>query len=115
MTVESDFFDAIKGLTSNRCYPDVAPNNATFPLTVFQQVGGVAFNYLEAGTVGKRNARFQVACWATTRIAASALARSVEDALVASTLKAYVLGAMVCEFELDTGLYGARQDFSVFY
>ena len=115
MTVESDLFAAIKSLTTNRCFPDVAPNGATAPYTVFQQVGGSAFNFLESAVVGKRNARFQVSSWATTRIAAKALALSVEDALVASTLRAYVLGAPTSVYESETLMYGCHQDFTIFY
>jgi hypothetical protein len=115
MSLESDIFDAIKSLTSNRCYPDKAPQNPTPSYTVFQQVGGQALNYLESAAVGKRNARIQIACWATTRIAANALARSVEDAMVASSLKAYVLSAFTADFDEETKLFGARQEFSIWY
>lgn len=116
MTVEADMFAALGPLTSGRCYPDVAPSGAAHPLITYQQVGGAALSFLEFAAVPKRNARFQVNVWATTRVAAAALARSVEDALVASaTLRAVPIGAMSAEHEADTGLFGARQDFSVWY
>jgi hypothetical protein len=115
MSLESDVFDTLKGLVSNRCYPDVAPAGAAQPYIVWQQAGGEAFNFMESAAVGKRNARIQVACWAATRLAASALARSVEDTLVASSLNPFVLGAMTAVHEPETGLYGTRQDFSLFY
>lgn len=116
MSVESNLFDALKGLVSNRCYPDVAPSNTVRPFITFQQVGGTAANFLETAVVGLRNARFQVTCWADTRVAAAALARSAEDAMVTSTaLRAYVLGAMVADYEEETHLFGTRQDFTVFY
>jgi hypothetical protein len=116
MTIETDFSDCIKSLTTNRCYPDVAPHSPTLPYTVYQQVGGEAESFLEGGTVPKRNARMQVASWAATRLAAAALARSVEDALVASTtLRATPLGAMTADYDEETRRFGARQDFSVWY
>lgn len=116
MTVETDLFTALGALASNRVYPDVAPSGATYPLITYQQVGGAALSFLETAAVGKRNARFQVNCWATTRVAAAALARSVEDTLVASTtLRATPIGAMSAEHEPDTGLFGTRQDFSIWY
>lgn len=114
MTVESDLFAALGPLASSRVYPDVAPADAALPYITYQQVGGQALAYLETAVVGKRNARFQVNVWATTRTAAANLARTVEDTLVASTtLRAIPIGAMNAEYEPDTGLYGARQDFSI--
>jgi hypothetical protein len=115
MSLESDIFDTLKGLVASRCYPDVAPAGVARPYIVWQQVGGEAFNFLEAGPVGKRGARIQVTCWADTRVAAANLSRSAEDALVASSLNPTVLGAMVADFDQETGLRGARQDFSLTY
>jgi hypothetical protein len=115
MSLETDIFDTLKGLVSDRCYPDVAPADVASPYIVWQQAGGGAFNFMDASAVGKRNARIQVACWETTRVAAAALARQAEDALVASALNPEVLGAMTAVYEQDTKLYGTRQDFSIFY
>jgi hypothetical protein len=116
VSFESDFYDAIKGLVGNRVYPDVAPLNTTRPYVTYQKVGGTAWNFLENTAVGKRHARVQVNCWATTRLAAAALARSVEDALVtSSTIRAFVNGAVVDDYEDDLQLYGTRQDFSTSY
>lgn len=118
MTLEANLFTTLGALASNRAYPDVAPQGATRPYIVYQQVGGTAAHYLESAVVGKRNARVQVSVWAATRVAAAALSRSAEDALVTSaTLRALPLGAMVAEYEEDTDppLYGARQDFSIWY
>lgn len=116
MSLESDIFDALKALVSNRCYPDVAPAGAAKPYIAWQQVGGTATNFLEGTMPSLRNARIQVACWATTRTAAADLARAAEAALVTSTtLRAYVLGAMTADHEEDTQLYGTRQDFSIAY
>lgn len=116
MTVESNVFDALKTLVTNRVYPDVAPSGAVKPYITYQQVGGQAANFLESATVGLRNGRFQINTWATTRAEAMSLCRSAEDAMVTSaTLRAYVLGAPVSTYEEDTLLYGARQDFGVWF
>lgn len=115
MSLESDIFDTLKGLVSNKCYPDVAPAGVVPSYIVWQQVGGAAFNFLEGAVVGKREARIQVACWATSRIAAAALARSAEDAMLASALNPTALGAMVGVYDEDTLRFGTLQDFSVFY
>lgn len=115
MTIEADIFNTLKALVSNRVYPDVAPAGAEKPFIVYQQAGGEAINFLEAGAPAKRNARIQIACWATTRLAAATLARDAEDALTTSALKAYSIGALTAIYEDDTGLYGSRQDFSIWY
>lgn len=116
MTVEADLFAAIKSLTANRVYPDVAPVDAAKPYITYQQVGGEAVNFMESAAPGKRNGRFQINCWAETRVAAMSLARQAEDALIESTtLRAYVLGAPVAIYEEDTKLYGTRQDFSIWF
>lgn len=118
MSLESSIFDSLKSLVSNRVYPDVAPISTALPYITYQQVGGRAVSFLESAVVGKRNARVQVNCWAATRLAASNLARSAEDALVVdTTCRAIPLAAMVATFEDETEppLYGTRQDFSIWY
>lgn len=112
--IEADIYAALKGLVSNRVFPDVAPAGTLTPYCTYQQAGGQAVNFLEASVVGKRNGRFQVSCWAATRSAAAALSRQVEDTMV-TTLKATVLGAPVAVHESDTGLYGTMQDFSLWF
>ena len=56
------------------------------------------------------NARMQIVCWAADRDTASALAKQVEDALLAAPapVQATRLGARVSVVDDDTGLRGAR-------
>lgn len=116
MSVESNLFDALKTLVSNRVYPDVAPQTVARPYITYTQVGGRAIAYLESAVVGLRNGRFQVNVWADSRLAAMNLCRQVEDTLVASTtLRAIPLGAPVSVYEPETKLYGTRQDFSTWF
>lgn len=116
MSLESDLFDVLGALVSNRCYPGVAPASATLPRITYQHVGGASVDTLDVGRSGHRNARIQVNVWASTPAAALALARSAEDALMASaTLAAVALGALVSDYEQDTNLHGCRQDFSVWF
>ena len=112
MTIEADIYNALKGLVSNRVYADVAPAGAVAPYLTYQQVGGTGRNFLEATVPSKKNGRFQINCWADSRISAAALSRQVEDAMV-TTLKAFVLGAPVAMLDADTGLRGTTQDFSL--
>jgi len=115
MSVESDLFAVLGPLVSNRAYPDVAPDGVAKPYLTYQQVGGNALNFL-SGIPDKRNGRFQINVWASTRVAASTLIRQVEDALRQSTaLRATTEGGAVSDYEDDLKLYGARQDFSVWF
>ncbi len=116
MTVESDIFDALKGLVANRVYPDIAPSPVAKPYITYQQVGGEGVNYLSSAAPNKKNGRFQVNCWGDTRAQAATLARLVEDTLRgAASLQTTVLGAAVAIYEPDTKLRGARQDFSFWF
>ena len=116
MSLESNLFDALKGLVSNRVYPDVAPYGAALPHITYQQIGGRAINFLESGVPGKRNARVQINVWATTRTAAATLSRQAEEALITSAnLKAFVLSAAYARFDLDVQQYGTNQDFSIWF
>lgn len=113
MTPEAHVFTALQALVGGRCYPDVAPSTAVLPRIVYQQVGGRSVTYTEGTVPDRENARMQIACWATTREAATTLARQAEAALMAASLQCEPLGARVSGHEPDTGLYGARQDFSL--
>jgi len=114
MTVEADIFTALKGLVSNRVYPDTAPMSAPLPYIVYQQIGGEPLNFL-AGVPDKRNGRFQIEVWATSRSAASTLIRQVEDAMRAAPLLADTLGGALSTWETETNLYGSMQDFSIWF
>lgn len=115
MSLESDIVAALTSLVSGRVFPEFAPYSTAKPFITYQQVGGAAENFLEATPVGKRNSRIQISCWTTTRQSANNLARAAEDALVNSSLNAFVLGAFIAAFEDDVEpkLYGTHQDFSL--
>lgn len=116
MIVETAIAPVLEALAPGAVFPDVAPELAPLPRIVYQQVGGQATSYQEDTPPDRENARLQIACWATTRIAASTLAQQVEDAMrQAATLQARPIGARSSVFEEDTGLYGSRQDYSVWY
>lgn len=116
MTVEADIFTCLGSMVENRVYPDVAPDGVARPYITYQQVGGDVVGFLESALPSKRNGRFQINCWATTRLAAAALIRQMEAALVTSaTLRADAMGGPVATYEQDTSLYGARQFFSIWF
>ncbi|AVS67855.1 DUF3168 domain-containing protein [Paracidovorax avenae] len=114
MSLEADLFAALGPLVGGAAYPDVGPAGAPLPRIVYQQVGGRAINYTDDVLPDKRNARMQIACWASTRLQAVALALQVEAALLAAPgLQVEALGAHTSTYEEDTKLYGCRQDFSI--
>ncbi len=106
----------LEPLAPGAVFPDVAPEGAPLPRIVYQQVGGQEVTYQEDTPPDTENARMQIACWAATRIEAATLAQQVRDALTQAVgLQARPIGARNSVHEPDTGLYGARQDFSVWY
>lgn len=114
MTVESALFDTLKTLVSNRVYPDFAPEGTTAPYIVYQAVGGRSVQFLERAVVSKKNGRFQVAVWATTRVEAASLNLQIESAIVTSTaFQVELLGAPIAVFDEDTNLRGSLQDFGI--
>jgi len=113
MSVESSIFNALKGLVSNRVFPDIAPELTARPYITYQQVGGLAVNFLDPTVPGKKRSRFQINVWGDTRAQVATLAGQVEDGLRAVTaLQPTVEGAPVASYEPDTKLRGSMQDFS---
>jgi hypothetical protein len=116
MSLESDIFDAIKGLVGNRVYPDLAPDKVAKPYVVYQQVGGFGVNFMDSTIPSKKNARIQISVWSGKRDEVATLARSIEDALRATaSLQATVLSAAVAVVDGETKLRGSQQDFSVWH
>ena len=115
MSLESTLYSLLGPLVGGRCYPDVSPDGAAFPLIVYQQVGGQAIDYVEGKVADKDNARVQVQVWSKTRVDASQFARAARVALVEGDAKAATLGAAVSLHDDAVNLYGARQDFGLWY
>ena len=114
--MEAEFVAAIKAAapTAN-VYFDVAASGAPTPYVVVQQVGGEIIDFMGNDLPNLRNARLQVAVWGKSRVHVNALSRAIESAMrTVTTLHAVKpIGALVADYDMDTLLYGARQDFSV--
>jgi hypothetical protein len=114
MSVETDIVAALTGLVSGRVFPDTAPLNGARPFITYQQVGGVAVAFLENPLPSKKNGRFQINSWATTRIESRELAKQTEAAMsLASAFQARAVADVVAIHNPDFGLYGSSQDFTV--
>lgn len=114
MTVEEHMQTTLGALAGGQVYPDVAPEGTAAPYIVFQQVGGQGLNHTEGTLPTAENCRMQLATWCESRIQATTLAQQAEALLLAATaFQATTLGNRTSLLDEDTGLRGARQDFSV--
>jgi hypothetical protein len=73
----------VSTLLGTRVYPDRLPQGATLPAAVYYQISLTEETYL-GGLVGVGHARIQVDAYASTRLAANALALAIRDALAMS-------------------------------
>lgn len=110
MSIESETFNALKALVSNKVYPDVNDAGTAAPYIVYGRAGGTAPSFLENASPDKENARLQVTSWHTTRLGAKALCDQVLAALVALGWRP--IGAPVSLYDPETKLRGSAQDFS---
>lgn len=114
MTLEVQMVAVLKPLVSGRVFSDVAPEASPLPRLVYQQVGGRALSYVGNELPDLENARIQIAAWARTRAEAKTLIKQVEAALIQDEdVQVEPVGASISHFEVDTGLYGSYQDFSI--
>lgn len=97
-----------------RVHPDFAPTNTLRPYVTFQQVGGVALDFVDTTVPSKENAEVQVNVWASTRKEAKTLMKQIEVALIQATaIDARPVSACASDFDADMEVYGSRQDFSI--
>lgn len=116
MSYEAALVALLEPLVDGRVYPDEATTQQDGAYMLYQQVGGEAVQYLEPVHPGLRHARVQLQVWSSSRAGTNDLARQAEQALVEHpTLRAYVYGAAVSRYESDLRLYGAMQDFGIWY
>lgn len=117
MNLEATVYGLLQGLVGGRVSPDVTPDDPTFPLIVYQQVGGEAYEYLERKLPDHEHTRMQVSVWALTRDEVGPIIRAVRKAIIEqnafSSARAY--GSPVWLYEEALGLYGARQDFGLWW
>ena len=115
MTVESDLFGLLKGLVSNRCFPDFAPLGTVRPFIVFEQVGGEVFSYTEGTLPDKKHGRFEISVYADSRAACAAVALQVESVMVGATVfQSTAIHAPISDYADEVKIYSSTQNFSVF-
>lgn len=115
MTIEAEIYSALNGLVGNRCFPDLAPLSTVRPYITYVQIGGEAISYLDNTVPDGKIGRFQINVWGDTRASVSALMLQVEAAMIQATaFQARPLSAPSSDYDHDSLVYGAMQDFSVF-
>lgn len=115
MSFEAPLKDLLGPLAGDRVSPDKVPEGSDFPAITYQQVGGRAGWYVDRSMPSHKHARVQINTWAKTRLEASNLARSIENALCTSTLIVEPYGAPTALYEELLDLYGTRQDFGIWF
>lgn len=110
-----DLKSILGGLAGGRFYADVPPDAPTFPLLIWQRVGGQAKEYLDQSLPSHDHARVQIVAWSKTRLEADSLIRQARVALLASDYAVETYGAAVADYNEALKLYGSRQDFGIHY
>ncbi|WP_029043355.1 DUF3168 domain-containing protein [Cupriavidus sp. WS] len=115
MAIEADLRQALSGLFGDRIFPDVAPPDVGLPFSTYQQIGGQPLNFL-AGVPDKENGRFQLNIWSDDREQASQLMREARKIMcLHPALLATIMTGVLARYEPETKLYGAQQDFSIWF
>lgn len=115
MSLEGTLKTLLGPLVGGRCYPDITPDGAAFPLIVYQQVGGTATEYADQTIPDKDHARVQVMVWSKSRLEASQIARAARAAIIGNNWPAQTYAAPVSLYDEELKLYGSRTDFGVWY
>lgn len=115
MSIEADLNSLLSPLVAGEVYPDVGIE-PSLPYITYQQVGGESLAFLERAIPSKRNGRFRVRTWATTRVQASALMRQVHDTLItAAALQVTAQGEQLADYDEETKRFGSMQDFGIWF
>lgn len=72
----------LSALVSTRVYPELMPQSPTLPAVVYQMISNDR-EERHGGQTGDARPRFQITCWASTPLAAAAVAEQVRLALMA--------------------------------
>ena len=115
MSLEATIKTLLGPLVGGRLYADITPDNPTFPLIVYQQVGGRTTEYADQTIPDKEHARVQVMVWAKSRLEASQIARAARAAIIGNNWPAQTYAAPVSLYQEELKLYGSRTDYGVWY
>ena len=116
MTLEERLVELLGAIDSvgSRVYPDTAPDNAAFPLIIYQQVGGRDYGYVDGSLPDHEHARMQITIHGRVRRDVKTIAIEVKRRM-ASDLKAEIYGSRVSRFDDVAKIYTSRQDFGCWF
>lgn len=114
---ETILHSLLTGLVDGRVYPDVTPDNPTFPLIIYQQVGGMDYAYVENKLPSHRNARVRIIACSKGGLQSNNLIRQCEQAIVEGNGfdVVQIVGSFTTSYIDSVGIYEAIQDFSIWY
>lgn len=115
MSLSSDVRGQLAGLTSGRVHAIRTPDVPTFPLIIYQRVGGRPIHFSEGAVPDRLNARVQLVVWAKADPEATTIINEARRILVEGPLRAIPLGEVEDDGNEPLKLFGKRQDFSIWY
>jgi hypothetical protein len=128
MIIDEGLYDTLSeyaglaALVSTRIYPLKAPQDATYPLVVYQQISGPRVHSHSGGS-GLASPRFQFTSWATSLNSAKGVANQVRAALNGYNgtmgsdvdVQACLLQNEMELYDPETERWGVVQDFVIWH
>ncbi len=114
MTLEERLVQLLGDMVGGRVYPDTAPDNAVFPLVIYQQVGGRDYAYVDGSLPDHEHARMQMTVHGRVRHEVKAIAMELKRRMAAD-LKSEIYGSRVSSFDDVAKIYTSRQDFGCWF
>lgn len=115
---EQLIFDALKGLVSNRCYPDTMPQppaTPVWPAIRFTQVGGqIDLDVCGSGDSETDSAEFQIDIVAATATARTALREQVRSAMKTLSVANALNQSPIHVYDQETKTYRAIMRYTIF-
>lgn len=104
------------GSNPMRFYPDVMPQNPTYPAAVYQQIGGAPVNSFD-GIDALDNPLIQIDVYGATKKAAEDAAKAMQDAIDAAANLGSILESKRSGYEdgLDPRPYRVSMDWSLWH
>lgn len=114
--IEETLYTALSPLVGGRVSPDFAEVGTELPFIVYNRIGGSVIKPLNKSLPDKEVAMVQIDVWHTTRLAASTLAKQVEDTLrQLESVAAMPHAAIMYDSDPDLKWYGTKQTFDIAY
>lgn len=111
-TTEEKLVAILAPLASSRVYPEILPQDPTYPAITYTVIDPGA-QYSLSGASGLSNPHIQVDCWASTRSSVKSLAVAVKSAMDTATTFKGLLVAGRSMYEEDPMIYRESMDFSI--